>query len=87
MAETETVPTPGSHHPGLRELLRERERRAEVQRARARRCLALGTPTDAEIARMVADYRARGGAVTACAPRHVLPVHNGAGRDAQRWIA
>ena len=86
MAGSDTTPT-AAPQPGLREMLREHERRSEAQRARARRCLALGRPSEAEIARMVADYRARGGAVTSCAPRHVLPVHNGAGRDAQRWIA
>ncbi|WP_270936317.1 hypothetical protein [Falsiroseomonas oryzae] len=65
----------------------ERERRAEAALAHIRRCRARGMPTEAELERMVAEFRARGGQVTACTPAHVLPVHNGAGRDAERWVA
>ena len=65
----------------------EREWRTEAAIAHARRYRALGRPSDAEVARMVAEFRARGGAVTACEPAHLAPVHNGAGRDAARWVA
>jgi hypothetical protein len=36
---------------------------------------------------MVAEFLARGGAVTACPAAHLVPVHNGAGRDADHWVA
>ncbi len=73
----------GDRHSGPEE----RERHIEAALAHARRCRALGRPSESEIARMVAEFRARGGAVTACAPAHLAPVHNGAGRDAARWVA
>jgi hypothetical protein len=39
-------------------------------------------PSEAEIARMVAEFHARGGAVTRCPPVCLLPIRNGAGLDA-----
>ena len=69
------------------EALGMRERRAEAARARLRRCRALGRPTDAEVARMVAEFHARGGKVTVCAPVYLVPVNNGVGRDAALWAA
>ncbi len=57
-------------------------------RARIRRCRAAGPPPgDAEVARMVAEFLRPGGAVTVCPPACVLPIHNGAGRDARRPAA
>ncbi len=44
-----------------------------------------GRPSEAEVARLLAEFHARGGRATVCAPAHVLPIHNGAGRDAARW--
>ena len=44
-------------------------------------------PSEAEVARAVAEFHARGGRVTLCAPAHALPINNGAGRDASRWTA
>jgi hypothetical protein len=38
---------------------------------RRRRCRALSRPDDAEVARMVVDFVARGGAVTVCTPAYV----------------
>jgi hypothetical protein len=46
---------------------------------------ARGRPSEAEVARLLAEFHARGGRATACAPAHVLPIQNGAGRDAARW--
>ncbi|GGG29014.1 hypothetical protein GCM10010964_16140 [Caldovatus sediminis] len=66
--------------------LRETERRARAAFNDRRRSLAAGPPPDdAEVQRMVAEFHARGGEVTRCATVHLLPVHNGAGRDARRW--
>ena len=67
--------------------LREREQHAPAAFARTRRARALGRPSEAEIARMLAEFSARGGHVTRCAPAHLVPVNNGAGRDAARWVA
>jgi hypothetical protein len=36
---------------------------------------------------MVAEFLARGGQITVCGTAHALPVNNGAGRDADRWVA
>lgn len=44
---------------------------------RARR-QAVPPPGDAELARMLAEFHARGGAVTVCPPVYVLPVQGGA---------
>jgi hypothetical protein len=53
--------------------------RARALRARAERCRALPPPGEAEVARMVAEFRARGGAVTVCPPACAAPVQNGDG--------
>lgn len=50
---------------------------------RARRSVA--PPSDDEVARLVAEFHARGGTVTICRAAHLLPIQNGAGSDAQRW--
>ena len=50
-----------------------------------RRCAALPPPSEAELATMLAEFRARGGEVTACPAAYALPVQTGAGRDAGRW--
>jgi hypothetical protein len=56
--------------------------------AHARRCRAAGPPPgDAEVARLVAEFLARGGKATRCPPAHLLPIRNGAGSDAARWTA
>lgn len=47
--------------------------------ARADRCGALPRPDDAEVARLVAEYRARGGAITVGPPVCGAPVRNGDG--------
>ncbi|WP_188898169.1 hypothetical protein [Caldovatus sediminis] len=47
----------------------------------------LAPPTEAEVRRMVAEFQARGGQITVCRPVHLMPVQNGAGRDAKRWTA
>ncbi len=36
---------------------------------------------------MIAEFQARGGQVTVCRAAHLLPIQNGAGRDAERWTA
>jgi hypothetical protein len=50
---------------------------------RARKAVA--PPSADEVARMVAEFHARGGTVTVCRAAHLLPIQNGAGADAQRW--
>jgi hypothetical protein len=35
---------------------------------------------------MITEFHARGGQVTVCPDAHALPVHNGAGRDAEAWV-
>lgn len=63
---------------------REEQRRAIAHRLR---CQAAGpAPDEGEVARLVAEFHARGGRVTLCPPAHALPVHNGAGREAARWV-
>lgn len=42
-------------------------------------------PDEAEVARLIAEFHARGGQVTVCGTAHALPIQNGAGRDATRW--
>lgn len=49
------------------------------------RCRAVKPPTEEEVARMVAEFHARGGQVTLGATAHVMAIQNGAGRDADRW--
>ena len=58
---------------------RERSDHARAIRARKARCLALPPPSEAELARMIADIPPRGGGVTRCPPVCVLPVQNGDG--------
>ncbi|GGG20204.1 hypothetical protein GCM10010964_05570 [Caldovatus sediminis] len=54
---------------------------------RTRPVPGLAPPTEAEVRRMVAEFQARGGQITVCRPVHLMPVQNGAGRDAKRWTA
>jgi hypothetical protein len=49
------------------------------------RCRGLPPPGSDEVARMVAEYRARGGQVTLVPAAHAGIIQNGAGRDADRW--
>jgi len=53
--------------------------------AHMQRCRALGRPTEAVVAAMVAAFVARGAQITACRPAHAMSIQNGAGRDAARW--
>ena len=53
-----------------------------IQTRRRRRRVARRPPSEAEVARMVAEYHARGGAVTLCPPACVLPIRNGDGLGA-----
>jgi hypothetical protein len=53
--------------------------------ARRRAAALAGPPSDDDVARLLAEFHARGGRVTECPPAHAAPVHNGAGRDASRW--
>jgi hypothetical protein len=69
----------------LRALPRDEERRVGGHKARCRGAGA--EPSENELARMVAEFHARGGRVTVCPDAHALPVRNGAGRDAERWVA
>jgi hypothetical protein len=39
-------------------------------------------PNESEVARLVAEFHARGGAVTRCPPVCLVPIRNGAGLDA-----
>jgi hypothetical protein len=56
--------------------------------AQARRSRAAGPPPgEAEVARLVAEFLARGGKATRCPPAHLLPIRNGAGSDGARWTA
>jgi hypothetical protein len=54
-------------------------------RAHARRCRTLGPPSEAEVERLSAEFRARGSTATLCPPAHALPVQNGASLDAENW--
>jgi hypothetical protein len=56
--------------------------RAPAPWARAGRCrIPPGQAGEAEVARLVAEFRARGGAVTLCPPACAAPVRNGDGLD------
>src|SRR5687767_15408540 len=56
-------------------------RRSAATWAHIHRCRAAGPPPgEAEVARLVAEFYARGGAVAVCPPVHLLPVQNGTGR-------
>lgn len=59
----------------------DRRRRAAQRRA----VLLAGPPSDADVARLLAEFQARGGRITECPPAHAAPVNNGAGRDALNW--
>ena len=72
-----------AQRPGGALRLLDAKRRAAV--AHKRRCKSLGAPSEAELARMLREYQARGGAVTQCPEGYALPVQNGAGREARRW--
>jgi hypothetical protein len=76
--------------------LRRRTPDAEIRREIGRVLGAIGNtraarrvrpPSEAEVARAVAEFHARGGQVTVCPTAHAVPVFNGAGRDAQHWTA
>lgn len=75
-------PAGSSRGAALRELAL---RRTAVRFERERNLAAGPPPDDAEVARMVAEFHARGGQVTRCATAHLAPVHNGAGREANDW--
>jgi hypothetical protein len=62
--------------------LDERRRRQAAPRRAAR---LAEPPSEDDVARLLAEFRARGGRVTECPPAHAAPVNNGAGRDASRW--
>lgn len=70
----------------------EAEIRREIGRvlgalAGQRRVRYVPPPSEAEVARAIAEFHARGGQVTVCPTAHAVPICNGAGRDAQRWTA
>ncbi|MBW8270264.1 hypothetical protein [Caldovatus aquaticus] len=70
----------------------EAEIRREIGRvlgvlAGQRRVRCAPPPSEAEVARAIAEFHARGGRVTVCPTAHAVPICNGAGRDAQRWTA
>jgi hypothetical protein len=76
--------------------LRRRTPDTEIRREIGRILGALGNtranrrvrpPSEAEVARAVAEFHARGGRVTVCPTAHAVPVSNGAGRDARNWVA
>jgi hypothetical protein len=74
---------PLSARPAAGDALRRAERSFRAAAAHARRCRAAGPPPgDAEVARLVAAFHARGGAVTLCPPVHLLPTGNGTGSAA-----
>ena len=58
--------------------LRERNGVAGEDRWARTRRQAVPPPGAAELARMMAEFQARGGAVTVCRPAYVLPVQGGA---------
>lgn len=64
-------------------------RRAQMELGRIlahkARCRELGRPSDAEVARLVGEFLARGGQVKQLDTGHAAPIQNGAGRDADRW--
>jgi hypothetical protein len=69
-------PTPATRAEAYRERFRRAQAiAAQVARARA----AGGSPGEAEAARLVAEFHARGGRVTVCPPAEDGPA--GAGRD------
>ena len=49
------------------------------------RCRSPGAPSEAEVARLVAEYRNRGGQVTRCTDGYAAAIQNGVGKDAERW--
>jgi hypothetical protein len=53
---------------------------------RRRRRAPRSRPSEEEVARLVAEFHARGGRTTLCAPAYLAPVHNGAGQAAARWV-
>ena len=57
----------------------DRYARARAIWAHVERCRALPRPGEAEVARLVAEFHARGGTVTLCPPACVLAVQNGTG--------
>lgn len=63
------------------EAYRERFRRAQLIAAKAARARAAGgTPGDAEAARLIAEFHARGGEVTVCPPIEDEPPGTARGR-------
>ncbi len=61
------------------------EERRRRLRMIQRRIAKAGPPSEAEVARMIAEFQARGGRITLCPPAHAVAVNNGVGRDAARW--
>jgi hypothetical protein len=81
-----TPKAPRAAAPGS--AMREQERRTRTVWINRKRFAVAGPPPTAEeSARMVAEFLARGGQITVCDAAHALPVNNGAGRDADRWVA
>jgi hypothetical protein len=90
MAHPLVAPEAGVRFGRLRRLSPEAEIRREIGRvlgalAGQHPVRRLPPPTEAEVARAVAAFYARGGKVTVCPTAHAMPICNGAGRDAQRW--
>ena len=84
---TNTLTAPDLSAPPARPGAGLRRAQAELGRilAHKARCRDLGRPSEAEVARLVAEFLARGGEVRRLDTGHALPIQNGAGRDAERW--
>ena len=57
-----------------------RRRSLSAMIAHKRRCRLVGLPDADTISRMVAEFHAKGGAVTTCPTVYVMPVQNGTGQ-------
>ncbi len=79
------APTPGSSLPNSDGRPVPRAQRSVRAHGGGRRWRGLLPPSEAEVARMVAEFLAHGGHVTVCPTAHVGPVRNGAGREGGGW--
>ena len=76
---------PAANRPKVGDAVRQGREAVRRMLAHKLRCRDLPRPSSDEVARMVAEYRARGGRVVQVAAAHAGTIQNGAGRDADRW--
>jgi hypothetical protein len=78
-----SAPSPTHERPGG--AMRKMHQEARKIMAHKWRCRDLKRPDAGEMAKLVAEFHARGGQVKLVAPAHAASIQNGAGRDADRW--